>query len=132
MAIKTKSVYEEEGPDEGDRLLIMRIWPRGIKKDRFNEWDKDLAPSTELLKNWLKKGITFEEFKARYIKEMGVQKEKIKALTERAKKETITLFCHERDDTYCHRKMLKELVEKQAGLSATVGLKKKLGKEARH
>lgn len=111
MAIKTKSVYEEEGPDEGCRLLIMRIWPRGIKKDRFDEWDKDLSPSPALLKDWLKKGIPFKEFKARYVKEMGSQREKVKALAMRAKKETVTLFCHEKEDTYCHRRMLKELIE---------------------
>lgn len=115
MAIKTKSIYEAEGPDEGYKLLIMRIWPRGIRKDRFDEWDKDLAPSPALLKDWLKKVIPFTEFRARYIKEMESQKEKIKALARRAKKETITLFCHEREDTYCHRKMLKELIEKQMG-----------------
>lgn len=110
MAIKTKSVYEEEGPDGGYRLLIMRVWPRGVKKDRFDEWDKDLSPRPALLKDWLKKGIPFKEFKARYAKEMGAQKEKIKALAMRAKEETITLFCHEKEDTYCHRRMLKELI----------------------
>jgi uncharacterized protein YeaO (DUF488 family) len=122
MAIKTKSVYDEEGPGEGHRLLIMRIWPRGVKKERFDEWDKDLAPSPGLLRNWLKEAIPFEEFKARYVKEMGSQKEKIKALARRAKRETITLFCHEREDTHCHRKMLKELIKKQGGLK-TVGSK---------
>ncbi len=110
MAIKTKSVYDERTPDEGHKLLIMRIWPRGIKKDRFDEWDKDMAPSPALLKVWLKKAITFDEFKSRYVKEMEAQKEKIKALARRAKKETITLFCHEQEDTYCHRRMLKELI----------------------
>jgi uncharacterized protein YeaO (DUF488 family) len=113
MAIQTKSVYEGEGADEGHKLLIMRIWPRGIKKGRFDEWDKDLAPSPGLLKEWLKKAIPFKEFKARYIKEMATQKEKIKALARRAERETVTLFCHEREDTYCHRKMLKELIERQ-------------------
>ena len=113
MAIKTKSVYEEEGPDEGNRLLIMRIWPRGVKKDRFDEWDKDLSPSPALLKDWLKKGVPFKEFKARYAKEMGSQREKIRALAMRAKEETITLFCHEKEDTYCHRRILKELIVKR-------------------
>ncbi|MDI6760579.1 MAG: DUF488 family protein [Candidatus Brocadiaceae bacterium] len=115
MAIKTKSVYEEEGPDEGYRLLIMRIWPRGVKKDRFDEWDKDLSPSPGLLKDWLRKGIPFKEFKTGYVKEMGSQKEKLKALAMRAKEEIITLFCHEKEATYCHRRILKELIERQKG-----------------
>lgn len=112
MTIKTKSVYEKKDGKEGHRLLIMRIWPRGIPKTRFDEWDKELAPGPGLLKDWLKKTIPFREFRNRYIKEMASQKERIKALAKRARRETITLFCHEEEDTYCHRKMLKGLIER--------------------
>ncbi len=123
MAVKTKSVYEEVGPEEGYRLLIMRMWPRGIKKGRFDEWDKDLSPSSGLLRDWLKKSITFKEFKARYLKEMETQKERIKTLAERAKGQTVTLFCHEREDTYCHRKMLKEIIDDQPVSTKTKKIK---------
>lgn len=112
MAIKTKSVYEGEDKGEGHRLLIMRIWPRGIPKTRFDEWDKELAPSPQLLKKWLNKSIPFEKFRSGYTKEMESQRERIKTLAKRVKKETITLFCHETEDAYCHRKMLKELIQR--------------------
>ncbi|MFQ5957046.1 MAG: DUF488 domain-containing protein [Candidatus Brocadiales bacterium] len=90
MGVKTKSVYDDETRGEGLRLLIMRRWPRGITKARIDEWDKDLAPSVELLSDWINKKIPFKEFR-----------------------KTITLFCHEGEDTHCHRKMLKELIEKR-------------------
>lgn len=112
MGIKTKSVYEAESQGEGFRLLIMRRWPRGVSKSRVDEWDRDLAPSVQLLNDWIKKKIPFKEFRRRYLEEMKTQRDKIRILAKRAKKETITLFCHEEEDTYCHRKMLKELIDK--------------------
>ncbi len=114
VGIETKSIYDDQTPDEGVRLLIMRRWPRGIKKTRINEWDKDLAPSPQLLQDWTRKKIPFKEFRRRYLGEMRtpLQRDKIKALAKRAGKEKITLFCHEEEDTYCHRKMLKELMDR--------------------
>ncbi|MCQ4573659.1 MAG: DUF488 family protein [Candidatus Brocadiales bacterium] len=110
--IGTKSIYDKETPGEGLKLLIMRRWPRGVSKKRIDEWDKDLAPSPGLLNDWIKKKIPFKEFRRKYLSEMRTQKDKVKVLAGRAKKETITLFCHEEEDTYCHRKMLKELIDK--------------------
>ncbi|MEE9488397.1 MAG: DUF488 family protein [Candidatus Brocadiales bacterium] len=114
MGIKTKSVYDKETKDEGVRLLIMRRWPRGVKKTRVDEWDKDFAPSPELLDDWNKEKIPFKEFRKRYISEMRapLQKSKIAELARRAKRRGITLFCHEEEDTRCHRKMLEELINK--------------------
>ncbi len=110
--IKTKSIYDEKEPSDGTRILIMRKWPRGIKKDKIDEWDKPYAPSEKLLADWNNERISFKEFKSRYLKEMKMCTEKIKELSKKAKNETITLLCHERNDEHCHRKMLKELIEK--------------------
>ncbi|MHC4198347.1 MAG: DUF488 domain-containing protein [Planctomycetota bacterium] len=114
MGIKTKSIYDKETKDEGVRLLIMRRWPRGIRKTRIDEWDKDLSPSPELLDDWNTGKIPFKEFKKRYISEMRapLQKGKIAELAGRAKRQEITLFCHEEEDSQCHRKMLEELINK--------------------
>ena len=114
VGIKTKSIYAEGTPGEGFRLLVMRRWPRGIRKTRIDEWDRDLSPSLGLLNDWIKKKIHFKEFKKRYVNEMrgSLQRQKIQLLAERAEKETIILLCHEEEDTYCHRKMLKELIDK--------------------
>ncbi len=115
-SVRTKSIYDKETPGEGLKLLIMRRWPRGIKKTRIDEWDKDLAPSPELLDDWIRQEIPFKEFKGRYLGEMKapLQRDKIRALAKRAKKETITLFCHERkgEDACCHRWILKEIIDK--------------------
>lgn len=115
--IKTKSIYDEKDPSDGTRILIMRKWPRGIKKDKIDEWEKEYAPSEKLLADWNNDRITFKVFKSRYLKEMKTCMDKIKELSKRAKTETLTLLCHERDDEHCHRKMLKELIEKYQNCS---------------
>jgi uncharacterized protein YeaO (DUF488 family) len=114
VGIKTKSVYDKETKEEGVRLLIMRRWPRGVKKTRVDEWDKDLSPSPELLDDWNKEIIPFREFRKRYISEMKapLRKSRIAELARRAKRQKITLLCHEEEDTRCHRKMLEELINK--------------------
>ena len=49
MALRTKRVYEDASPDDGFRLLTMRFWPRGVRKDRVDAWEKELGPSPKLL-----------------------------------------------------------------------------------
>lgn len=121
--IKTKSIYDEKDTSDGTRILIMRKWPRGIKKDKIDEWDKSYAPSEELLADWNNDRIPFKGFKSRYLKEMKLCMDKIKELSKRAKSETLTLLCHERDDKYCHRKMLKEFIEKYQSTQKMAGLR---------
>lgn len=120
--IKTKSIYAEKDPSDGTRILIMRKWPRGIKKSKIDEWDKSYAPSEKLLADWNNKKISFNVFKNHYLKEMTLCMDKIKDLSKRAKTETLTLLCHEKDDEHCHRKMLKELIEKYQSTKETAAL----------
>lgn len=110
--VKIKSIYDGKNSSDGTRILIMRKWPRGIKKDKIDEWDKSYAPSEKLLADWNNNRISFKEFKRHYIQEMKMSIDKINELSQRTKTETLTLLCHEKDDEHCHRKMLKELVEK--------------------
>jgi len=113
--IKTKSVYKDRIEDsDGIRILVMRGWCRPLSKEKakIGEWLKELGPSEELLDGWNKKRIKWPEYEKRYFKEMESQKESIRILAERAKKETITLLCKEPTDEECHRRLLKELIEK--------------------
>ena len=70
--IRTARIYEDVGPDDGQRLLIDRIWPRGIRKDdpRVGIWCKDVAPSKELREWYHHQPERFDEFAARYQAEL--------------------------------------------------------------
>lgn len=114
--IKTKSVYEAAGPDDGFRLVVMRRWPRGIAKGQVDGGDKELGPSLALLEEWRRGGLAWEEFVRRYREEMASKAPAIGKLAQRAQKEDITLLCGCRDETRCHRTLLKQLVE-QADLA---------------
>ena len=99
--LRIKRVYDTTEPDDGKRILIDRLWPRGISKTNahLDEWIKELAPSTEL-RNWFGHDDTrWEEFGKRYIKELS-SPEKMKLLKDLAKKavrETITLVYGAKD-----------------------------------
>ncbi|WP_077100066.1 DUF488 domain-containing protein [Mycobacterium terramassiliense] len=72
MSIRVARVYEDAGPDDGQRVLVDRIWPRGFRRDdpRVGTWCKDVAPSKEL-REWYHHDLQrFEEFAARYREEL--------------------------------------------------------------
>ncbi|RJP65932.1 MAG: DUF488 family protein [Candidatus Abyssobacteria bacterium SURF_17] len=112
MSVKTKCVYDEAEPDDGFRLLVMRFWPRGVRKDRVDGWEKELGAPKDLIKDWKSGAITWAEFSKRYRTAMREQQGKIAELAERANKETITLLCSCREGNRCHRFLLKKLIAK--------------------
>jgi uncharacterized protein YeaO (DUF488 family) len=70
--IRVRRVYEEPSPADGARVLVDRIWPRGLRKDaaRLDEWAKDVAPSTELRTWYGHDPAKFDEFTRRYTAEL--------------------------------------------------------------
>lgn len=108
--VKTKSVYHPREPQDGFRLLIMRRWPRGIPKAAVDEWEKELGPSLALLEDWRRQRIDWEQCSHRYREEMKDKTELIAAVVRRAEGETVTLLCGCRDESRCHRTLLKELI----------------------
>ena len=118
--VKTKSVKDLVEKSDGDRILVMRYWPRGCsKKDlKLTEWLRELGPSSNLLHDWKDGKISWEEYKTRYCKEMSEYKQEIGELARRAKSRTITLLCIEPEGVpQCHRHLLKELIDKELKLS---------------
>jgi len=71
--IRVRRVYEEPSPQDGARVLVDRVWPRGMRKDaaRLDEWAKDVAPSTELRTWYQHDPAKFGEFRRRYAAELG-------------------------------------------------------------
>lgn len=78
--IKAKRIYEPTSPDDGFRVLVDRLWPRGVKKDRIDYWAKDLAPSTGLREEFHAHDFDFEEFRARYEVELEDKGEAMRSL----------------------------------------------------
>ena len=114
VRLRTKRVYDPPSPDDGYRLLIMRRWPRGIAKGKVDAWDRGLAPSSDLLTDFRRGLVSWDEYTRRYLWEMGNRPDAIEAvagLRERARRETVTLICGCVDPEHCHRTLLRELIE---------------------
>lgn len=114
MPIQTKRIYEAPSPDDGHRLLVMRVWPRGVRKDRVDAWDRGLAPSRELLTDLRSEAIGWPAFAERFDEEMAHREDAVAALAalrERVRSETVTLLCWEADGAMCHRTLLRAMVE---------------------
>jgi uncharacterized protein YeaO (DUF488 family) len=112
MAVRTKRVYEPAARDDGYRVLIDRVWPRGVSKEdaALDEWARQLAPSTGLRKWFGHKPERFEEFRRRYRDELSAHADEIKALRTRARKETVTLLFGARDVEHNNAVVLAEVL----------------------
>jgi uncharacterized protein YeaO (DUF488 family) len=114
MPIAVKRIYDHPSPDDGHRLLVMRFWPRGVKKERVDAWDRGLAPSKELLGDLNSGAVERLEYRERFRWEMANRPDSIEALSalrERAATEKVTLLCWCPDEDRCHRGLLKEMIE---------------------
>lgn len=110
---KTKRVYEDPANNDGYRLLIDRVWPRGVSKEdaKLDEWCKDLAPSTDLRKWFGHDPDKFEEFKKRYKKELNDQKEELKRIKEIARDKQVCLLFGAKDEEHNQAVVLKSVLE---------------------
>jgi len=113
--VKTKSVYDPVEPDDGERILVTRYWPRGLSKERLSlaARMREVAPSVELLRDWKAGKISWAEYEGRYYSEMALQEKNLKDLAQRSRHSTVTLLCFERENNpHCHRYLLKKLIER--------------------
>ncbi len=117
--IKTKSIYRDPvEPEDGYRLLVMRRWPRGVRKTQINGWIKELGPSTELLNDFRNGSIDWPTFESRYRAEVSARSAEQGLLEEVRGIEnehgTVTLLCYEdlsNTNAHCHREVLREMLE---------------------
>jgi uncharacterized protein YeaO (DUF488 family) len=114
MPIRTKRIYDPPGPDDGFRLLIMRLWPRGIRKSLVSAWEKELGPSPDLLRGFRSGKVSWKEYVRRYRREMAGKPDLIRRWAERARKERITLLCSCEDESRCHRSLLAGILSRGA------------------
>jgi uncharacterized protein YeaO (DUF488 family) len=111
--IVVKRIYDEVHQSDGNRVLVDRLWPRGMSKEKANIklWAKDVAPSTELRKWFGHRPELYDEFKERYVNELRTDEEKYSQLVELnrlAREETLTLLYGARDTKNNHAQVLKE------------------------
>jgi uncharacterized protein YeaO (DUF488 family) len=105
-------VYDEIDPDEGRRVLVDRIWPRGVRKDdpRVGIWCKDVAPSKELREWYHQEPERFDEFVARYTEELH-DNAALAELRKLAKRGVVTLVTATREVDGSHAAVLAKLLK---------------------
>jgi len=112
--IKLKRAYEKPARDDGERILVERLWPRGLTKlqAKVDLWLKDIAPSTELRKWFGHDPDRWDEFRRRYQKELRSKDDLIKLLKRKAKAGNITLIYAARDEERNGAMVLKAFLQK--------------------
>lgn len=110
--IKLKRAYEPPSADDGARILIDRLWPRGLRKDHaaIDEWMKDVAPSTELRKWFNHDPVRWPEFQRRYITELAQRTEALDRLRALARQGPLTLVYSAHDEMHNDAVVLKSLL----------------------
>ena len=116
--VRIKRAYVEPSPDDGERILIDRLWPRGVKKENLQlaEWNKDLAPSAELRKWFNHEPERWTQFQRRYAAELAQNPEHFAALRERARKGVITLVYGAHDEAVNNAVAMRGYLLSPAGL----------------
>jgi len=112
--VKIKRAYDAVSPADGKRILIDRLWPRGIKKEEFriDEWLKDLAPSDGLRRWFAHDPSKWGEFKKRYHQELKEKEPLVDALRQQAERETVTLIFSAKNPDFNNAVALRELVSR--------------------
>lgn len=115
MTIQIKRVYEKPGKDDGQRILIDRLWPRGLTKEKaqVDLWLKDIAPSTELRQWFGHDPSKWNEFKKRYYDELERNIEVVAALIKQLKKGRATLVYGAKDEEHNDAVVLKVYLEQK-------------------
>ncbi|MEV5410874.1 DUF488 family protein [Thermopolyspora sp. NPDC052614] len=112
MRITCRRIYEETAPDDGRRVLVDRVWPRGLRKDaaRFDEWLPDIAPSAELRRWYGHEPSRFAEFRRRYLAELADpgHREALDHLRDLAEHDGLTLLTATRDLDHSQAAVLAE------------------------
>ncbi len=114
--LNIKRAYEKRSPGDGKRILVDRLWPRGLNKEEaaVDEWLKDLSPSDGLRKWFGHETDKFPEFRKRYLEELSVVEREplLKRIAAAAKENDITLIYSAKDNEHNNAVVLAELIEK--------------------
>ncbi len=112
--LKLKRAYEPPARGDGTRILVDRLWPRGLKKDTaaLDHWFKEIAPSTEL-RQWFAHDLErWSEFRRRYARELRTQAEQLESIRALARRGTVTLVYAARDEEHNDAVVLHDILLK--------------------
>jgi uncharacterized protein YeaO (DUF488 family) len=114
-SIKIKRVYAAPSEDDGYRILVDRLWPRGISKEKINinKWAKEITPSTELRKTFKHDPETMDEFRDRYYFELDNNEQApdfINLMKDKLKEGNVTLLYAAKNEEYNHAIILKGFI----------------------
>lgn len=111
--VSIKRVYDPPGSEDGRRVLVDRLWPRGISREKaqVDEWIKELAPSDALRRWFAHDPARWEEFRTRYREELAAQSPLLDRFCRDARKEKTTLLYAARDQERNNAQVLKELID---------------------
>ncbi len=111
--IKVKRVYDPAAPEDGLRVLVDRLWPRGLSRERaqVNLWLKDIAPDSELRKWFSHDPERWPEFKRRYFAELATQTDLLATIAEEARDGVVTILYGAKDRQHNNALALKEYME---------------------
>ncbi|MBI3105760.1 MAG: DUF488 family protein [Candidatus Rokubacteria bacterium] len=112
--IRTKRIYEPGEIQDGNRVLVMRLWPRGIRKEAVDLWLRDLGADPANIKAWKAGRLEWPEMRRRYL--AGLRRPEARAAFARlralARLGTVTLLCSCEDEMRCHRGLLKQVLNR--------------------
>ncbi len=114
LDVRLKRAYDPAAPSDGYRVLIDRLWPRGVSRERaaLDEWDRELPPSAELRRWFGHEPTRFEEFRRRYVYELRAQRPRLTELRRRARNGTLTLVYAARDTEHNDAAVLAEVLRR--------------------
>lgn len=110
--LRVKRAYEPAAPADGHRVLVDRVWPRGVSRERarIDEWARELAPSGELRRWFGHDPERFDEFRTRYRRQLSTQERELERLRARAASGRVTLVYGARDERRNNAVVLAELL----------------------
>jgi uncharacterized protein YeaO (DUF488 family) len=113
--IKLKRVYEEPSKADGERVLVERLWPRGLSKERaaIDLWLKDVAPSARLRKWFNHNPARWDEFRERYWRELEHNQEAVQLLKKKSRAGTVTLVYGARDEEHNGALALQQFLKRR-------------------
>jgi uncharacterized protein YeaO (DUF488 family) len=121
LVVRVRRVYDEPSAADGTRVLVDRVWPRGLRKDvlKLDDWAKDVAPSTELRKWYGHDPAKFEEFRRRYLGELAGAPQRaalgqLRALTAARPDMPLTLLTATRDVDHSQAAVLAQVLRQAA------------------
>ncbi len=116
MALKIKRIYEKKSPDDGFRVFVDRLWPRGLQSDEsgIDEWMKEIAPSDELRRWFRHRPERWAEFRRKYAEELDAPEKAglVESLADRADRGNLTLLYGTRDHEHNNARVVEEAVRR--------------------